>query len=87
MILLATFWILLVQPVPPAGSPEMKEFSVDTVEFASVDDCDAAGRQWTAELADAAYAPQRRLRFEADRPRLAPDGVTITFTCVSRERN
>lgn len=86
MILLATFWVLLVQPVPLPDRPEVKEFAVETVEFASIEDCDTAGRKWVAELADAAYAPQRRLRWGSDRPRYAPDGAIVTYTCVSRER-
>lgn len=86
MILLVTFWVLLVQPVPPAGAPEMKEFKVETVEFGSIEDCDAAGRKWADELADAAYAPQHRLQWGAQRPRYAPAGAAVTFTCVSRER-
>ena len=86
MILLVAFWVLLVQPVPPAGAPEMKEFTVETVEFGAFEDCVAAGRRCADELADAAYAPQHRLQWGAQRPRYAPAGAAVTFTCVERSR-
>lgn len=85
MILLATVWLLLVKPVPLPDRPDMKEFVVETVDFASVEDCDVAGRKWMDELTDAAYAPRHRLEFGEQRPRYAPPGATVTYTCVSRE--
>ena len=79
MLFLATVWVLLVKPM------EAPEFTVGAVEFASVEDCDAAGRKWIEELTDAAYAPRNELHWGEQRKRYAPLGATVTYTCISKE--
>ncbi|TGN89426.1 hypothetical protein EOW77_0003625 [Bradyrhizobium yuanmingense] len=80
MLFLATAWFLLVKPMDAA------EFTIGAVEFASIDDCDAAGRKWIEELTDAAYAPRHELHWGEQRKRYAPPGASVTYTCVEREK-
>jgi hypothetical protein len=86
LMLATTIWVILVAPVATAAMPNPKEFMIETVEFASLADCDAAARKWQEELTDAAFAPRHALRFGNKRTRYAPAGAAVTYTCVERTR-
>jgi hypothetical protein len=83
MILLATIWLILIQPNPGASAPELKgeyarEFSAEQVDFANQDDCETYAKMHLGDLLTR--------KKKSGKPVIFPPDALPTYTCVSIER-
>lgn len=81
MILLASIWILLIQPNPGATKLEGalgKEFRADQVDFASQDDCETYAKKHLADLLTMKRRRGQTVSFPVD--------AVPTYTCVEQTR-
>lgn len=89
MIILATIWVLLVMPTSTSTKPDPKEFEVRGVSFASIDDCNTAGNKWIGDLTNEAHSKGHKdvwTTLQWGKPNTAPEGATVTFSCVERDQ-
>lgn len=61
--------------------PNLNEFEIKTVHFENEADCLAAGRKWTRELTDAAYAQKPEWSLRMGQPPTAPADAKISIRC------